>query len=32
MLLDIEKLQEDHVHFVRDPIQAFGLAKEHREL
>jgi hypothetical protein len=32
MLLDLERLQEDDVHFVRDPIQAFELARQHREL
>jgi hypothetical protein len=30
MLLDIEKLQHDDVHFVRDPLQAYDLAKQHR--
>lgn len=32
MLLDIEKLQEEDVHFVRDPLQAYDLAKQHRAM
>lgn len=30
MLLDIEKLQHEDAHFVRDPHQVYEMAKQHR--
>jgi hypothetical protein len=28
MLLDLQQLQQEDVHFVRDPLQAYDLAKQ----
>jgi hypothetical protein len=30
MLLDLEKLQHEDTHFVRDPHQLYEMAKQHR--